>query len=82
MASLVPDMPIGWPRAMAPPFTLTMSSGTPRSSIEAACTAAKASLISNRSTSPMVEPGAARPLPGWRADGWVSSEASGPATWP
>ena len=34
-ASRVPDMPTGWPRAMAPPFTLTMSSLMPRSSVEA-----------------------------------------------
>ena len=51
-ARRVPDMPIGWPRAMAPPLTLTTSSPMPRSAIDARPTAAKASLSSNRSTSP------------------------------
>ena len=37
-----PDMPIGWPRAIAPPLTLTMSSGMPRWAIEATATAANA----------------------------------------
>src|SRR5437762_2059047 len=42
-ARRAPDMPIGWPRAMAPPFTFTMSASMPRSSIEARPTAANAS---------------------------------------
>ena len=46
-----PDMPIGWPRAMAPPLTLTLSRSRPRSLAEARPTAAKASLISMRSRS-------------------------------
>ena len=37
----VPDAPIGWPSAIAPPFTLTMSSLTPRSFIDWMPTAAK-----------------------------------------
>ena len=41
---------------MAPPLTLTTSSLMPRSSAEASPTAAKASLISNRSMSPVVSP--------------------------
>ena len=32
---LVPDAPIGWPRAIAPPFTLTISLGIFSSSITA-----------------------------------------------
>ena len=52
----VPDMPMGWPRAMAPPLTLTTSSAMPRSAMDAADTAANASLISNRSTSVTVRP--------------------------
>ena len=46
-----PDMPIGWPRAMAPPLTLTLSTSMPSSLAEARPTAAKASLISTRSRS-------------------------------
>ncbi len=46
-----PDMPIGWPRAMAPPLTLTFSGSRPSSLVDASPTAAKASLISTRSRS-------------------------------
>ena len=77
----VPDMPTGWPRAMAPPLTLTISSVMPRSAIEATPTAAKASLSSNRSTSPTDRPARSSAWPMARA-GWVSSDGSGPATWP
>ena len=77
----VPDMPIGWPRAMAPPLTLTISSVMPRSLIEATPTAAKASFSSNRSTSETDLPARSRACLMAR-DGWVSSDASGPATWP
>ena len=46
-----PDIPTGWPSAMAPPFTFTTSSVMPRSRMDASPTAANASLSSNRSTS-------------------------------
>ena len=55
-ATRVPDMPTGWPRAMAPPLTLTMSSLMPRSAIEARPTAAKASFSSITSKSAGVSP--------------------------
>ena len=45
-----PEAPIGWPSAQAPPLTLTLSCGRPRSRIAAIATTAKASLISKRST--------------------------------
>ena len=77
----LPDMPRGWPMAMAPPLTLTMSIETPRSSAEATPTAAKASLISNRSMSPTERSVRLRAALIAR-EGWWRSEASGPATWP
>ena len=46
-----PLAPIGWPRAIAPPFTLTFASSTPSMRIELSATEANASLISNRSMS-------------------------------
>ena len=46
-----PEAPIGWPRAIAPPLTLTLSSSTPSIRTELRATEAKASLISQRSTS-------------------------------
>ena len=55
-AMRAPDMPIGWPRAMAPPLTLTLSTSMPSSLAEARPTAAKASLISTRSRSAGVMP--------------------------
>ena len=61
-ATRVPDMPTGWPRAIAPPLTLTLSSSMPRSSTEASPTAAKASLISKRSIGADVDAGLARSL--------------------
>ena len=51
-----PDMPTGWPSAMAPPLTLTLSSSMPSSRAEAMPTAANASLISTRSRSAGVMP--------------------------
>ncbi|MNG04176.1 hypothetical protein D3C84_872890 [compost metagenome] len=51
-----PDAPIGWPRAQAPPWTLTLSCGRSRCFIAARVTTAKASLISNRSTSARLQP--------------------------
>ena len=47
---------MGWPRAQAPPLTLTLSCGTFRSAISAMGTTAKASLISHRSTSSAFQP--------------------------
>ena len=46
-----PEAPIGWPKAIAPPLTLTFVSSMPRIRIEPIATEAKASLISQRSTS-------------------------------
>src|SRR5439155_3114748 len=51
-----PDAPIGWPSAHAPPCTLTLSCGMPCSFIAAIVTTANASLISKKSTSPVVHP--------------------------
>ena len=48
---LVPEAPIGWPRAIAPPLTFTFSSGIERVFKTAKLCAAKASFISKRSTS-------------------------------
>ena len=46
-----PEAPIGWPSAIAPPLTLTFSSSMPSIRTELIATEAKASLISQRSTS-------------------------------
>src|SRR3546814_931194 len=51
-----PLAPIGWPMAVAPPWMLTLSCGMPRSFIANMVTQAKASLISNRSTSAIFQP--------------------------
>ena len=70
-------MPIGWPMAIAPPFTLTWSGPTPRSRMDWMATAANASLISIRSRSATVSPA----LPSARSiawAGWECSELSGP----
>ena len=48
-AILAPDMPIGWPMAMAPPLTFTFDGSRPKVRVDAIPTAAKASLISMRS---------------------------------
>ena len=55
-ASLVPEAPSGWPSAIAPPFTLTLSMSGLSSFSQASTTEAKASLISTRSMSSMVIP--------------------------
>ena len=47
-----PLAPIGWPSAIAPPLTFTLSSVTPSIRIEFSATDANASLISHRSMSP------------------------------
>src|SRR6266545_5010576 len=51
-----PVAPIGWPSAQAPPLTLSFSLAMPRSFCAAVATTANASLISNRSTSPVLQP--------------------------
>ena len=58
--SMAPVAPIGWPRAIAPPLTLTRSGSRSRSRIVLSGTAANASLISQRSMSPVVIPALAR----------------------
>ena len=51
-----PEAPIGWPRATAPPLTLTRSSSIPSTRIELSVTEANASLISQRSISSASRP--------------------------
>src|SRR5580692_6915490 len=51
-----PDAPTGWPIAIAPPLTLTLEVSQPRSLLTAQAWAAKASLASIRSRSPMLQP--------------------------
>ena len=80
-AMRAPDMPIGWPRAMAPPLTLTLSTSMPSSLAEARPTAANASLISTRSRSAGVMPSFSQALAMARA-GCCCSVESGPATTP
>ena len=52
----VPVQPIGWPRAMAPPFTLSLSGAIGTSRVTAITCGAKASLSSTRSTASTVSP--------------------------
>jgi hypothetical protein len=54
--SMPPVAPMGWPRAMAPPSTLTTSWETSRSFMNFSTTDANASLISQRSMSFLVMP--------------------------
>src|SRR5262252_5909907 len=56
VVSTAPVAPIGWPWATAPPSTLTMSSGNPSSRATTIAIAAKASLISIRSTERISQP--------------------------
>ena len=51
-----PEAPIGWPSAIAPPLTFTVSMSKPRSRATAQDCAAKASFDSTRSTSAMFHP--------------------------
>ena len=51
-----PEAPIGWPIAMAPPFTFTISGSQPMSLLTASAWAAKASLASTRSRSWTFQP--------------------------
>src|SRR5215212_8543673 len=55
-----PEAPIGWPSAMAPPFTFTFDSSTPSMRIELSATEANASLISKRSMSSTDSPAFSR----------------------
>ena len=55
-SSIAPVAPSGCPSAIDPPATLTRCGSISSSSIVARTTAANASLISNRSTSPIVRP--------------------------
>jgi hypothetical protein len=66
---LAPDVPIGWPMAMAPPLTLTFDASKPKVRVDSIPTAAKASLISMRSravgsTRSCAQARATRPCPG------------------
>ena len=56
----VPVLPSGWPRATAPPLTLTMSLLSPSSRMASAATQAKASLSSASWTSLLVRPAFSR----------------------
>eukprot|EP00043_Microstomoeca_roanoka_P023604 m.258924 g.258924 ORF g.258924 m.258924 type:complete len:349 (+) comp32889_c0_seq1:304-1350(+) len=51
-----PEAPIGWPMAMAPPFTFTMDGSQPISLLTAQACAAKASFASTRSRSSAFQP--------------------------
>src|SRR5262249_9687715 len=51
-----PEAPMGWPMAMAPPFTLTLPVSQPRSLLTAQAWAANASLASTRSRSSVFQP--------------------------
>ena len=52
----LPDAPMGWPSAQAPPFTFTRSGDRPISCMKAIGTTAKASFTSHRSTSSIPHP--------------------------
>src|SRR5665213_18129 len=52
----VPEAPMGWPSAMAPPLTLTLSASKPSSRLTAQACAAKASLASIKSSSDAFHP--------------------------
>ncbi len=54
-AMRAPDIPMGCPRLIAPPLTLTLSSGHLELALDWMATCANASFISNRSTSAGVE---------------------------
>ena len=72
-----PDMPIGWPSAIAPPLTLTLSRPRRGPCVDWRPTEANASLISIRSRSPTPSPC----LPSaclMALAGWDCSELSGP----
>src|SRR6266540_342685 len=62
MVSLVPVAPIGWPSAIAPPLTFTLSRSKPSSRITARLCDANASFNSINSMSSSVRPASARAL--------------------
>ena len=51
-----PEAPIGWPMAIAPPFTFTFAGSQPKSLFTASAWAANASLASIRSRSSTLQP--------------------------
>ena len=65
--SMAPVAPIGWPSAIAPPFTFTRSGSSSRSRIVLSGTAANASLTSHRSMSVTYIPALAEAALGCRA---------------
>ena len=76
-----PEQPSGWPRAIAPPLTLSFSSSMPSSRAQARTWEAKASLSSIRSISSSVRPAAsrARGIADGRADPHVGGVDAGDA---
>ena len=60
VARRAPEQPSGWPRAIAPPLTLSVSSSMPSSRAQARTWEAKASFSSIRSISSRERPAAAR----------------------
>ncbi|TWH41917.1 hypothetical protein L612_004300000130 [Rhodococcus rhodochrous J38] len=76
-----PDMPSGWPSAIAPPLTFTFAGSMPSSRAETMPTAANASLISTRSRSFGSTPSRSQALAIARA-GCDCRVESGPATTP
>ena len=62
MISRLPVAPTGWPMAMAPPLTLTLSMSASCTLAQLITTEAKASLTSKRSMSFMVMPALASTL--------------------
>ena len=75
----VPEAPIGWPSAMAPPCALTSAGSTPSTRVDCTATAAKASLISIAASSSAATSVWASADSMARA-GCECSETSGPAT--
>ena len=71
VSTRAPEAPIGWPSATAPPLTFTRAQSQP-SALSASACAAKASLISIRSKSPIASPllhAASRPRRSARTSG-------------
>ena len=81
-ASRVPDIPTGWPRAMAPPLTLTMSSLMPEVVGRGQPDGGEGLVdLEEVDVARRVSPALARATV-VALEGWWSSEGSGPATWP
>jgi len=70
--SLLPVLPTGWPSAIAPPFTLTLSMSGLCTLAQDSTTDAKASLISVRSMSPIFMPAFSSTL---------AVDCTGPSRW-